>query len=92
MNDSVLLNMLKVDLGITSTAYDERLSQYLENAKAQIVREGVSDLDTSSSLDDAQLVIMYAAWTWNKRDSDGAMPRMLRWSLNNRVFGLKARG
>ena len=92
MNDSVLLNMLKVDLGITSTAYDERLSQYLENAKAQIVREGVSDLDTSSSLDDAQLVIMYAAWTWNKRDSDGQMPRMLRWSLNNRVFGLKARG
>lgn len=92
MNDSVMLNMLKVDLGITSTAYDERLSQYIENAKAQIVREGVSDLDTSSSLDDAQLVIMYAAWTWNKRDSDGQMPRMLRWSLNNRVFGLKARG
>lgn len=83
-----LLSMLKVDLGIMSTTvYDERLSQYLENALASIKEEGVT-LDLTV-LKDKQLVVMYAAWTWRKRESGEGMPRMLRYALNNRIFSEK---
>lgn len=85
-----LLSMLKVDLGImATTAYDERLGQYLENAAASIAEEGATlDLDI---LKDKQLVVMYAAWTWRKRDSGEGMPRMLRYALNNRIFSEKVK-
>lgn len=85
-----LLSMLKVDLGImATTAYDERLGQYLENAAASIAEEGATlDLD---NLKDKQLVVMYAAWTWRKRDSGEGMPRMLRYALNNRIFSEKVK-
>lgn len=89
MNESTMLEMLKIDLGITATAYNGRLAQMLKVAEAEIVREGASTLDASSSLSDANLVIMYAAWMWRRRDTMEAMPRMLRWQLNNRVFGEK---
>lgn len=82
-----LLTMLKVDLGITTTAYDTRLTQYINSAKEMIVTEGVT-LDTTD-LEDAQLVVMYAGWLWRKRDNGDAMPRMLRWTLNNRLFSEK---
>ena len=83
----VLLDMLKVDLGITTSAYDARLEQYIENAQTEITREGVS-LDMNS-VGDMQLVTMYAAWTWRKRADGAGMPRMLRYALNNRLFSQK---
>ena len=83
-----LLSMLKVDLGIMSTtAYDERLTQYLENAFSSIREEGAS-LDLTA-VKDCQLVVMYAAWTWRRRDSGEGMPRMLRYALNNKIFSEK---
>lgn len=86
MASALLLTMLKTDLGIMqTTAYDTRLGQYLDAAEQEIIKEGVSDLDTSS-IDDAQLVVMYAAWLWRKRDTMEGMPRMVRYALNNRVF------
>lgn len=84
-----LLEMLKVDLGITTFAYDERLNLYLENAQTEITREGVI-LDMSN-VGDMQLVVSYAAWMWRKRDTGDGMPRMLRYQLNNRIFSAKAR-
>ena len=84
------LQMLKTDLGITTTAYDSRLQQYLTSAQQMIEREGVKALDPSV-LEDAQLVVMYAAWMWRRRDSQDGMPRMLRWALNNRIMSEKMR-
>lgn len=82
-----MLTMLKVDLGITSAVYDLRLTQYLTSAQAEIIREGaVLDL---AQVDDMQLVVMYAAWMWRRRDGMEGMPRMLRWSLNNKIFAAK---
>lgn len=81
-----LLPNLKIDLGITTDAYNERLTAYLENAQKEIQREGVT---IGNEVDDDQLVIMYAAWTWRRRDSGEGMPRMLRYALNNRVFSQK---
>lgn len=82
----VLLPSLKIDLGITTTAFDSRLTSYIEAAQAEIQREGVTLL---SSVSDDQLVTMYAGWLWRKRDSGEGMPRMLRYALNNRVFAEK---
>lgn len=96
-----MLTMLKTDLGImTSTAYDTRLTQLLTAAKQYIINEGASTLD-ASKVEDMQLIVMYAAWLWRKRDgATGSvqnydattMPRMLRLALNNRVFREKAGG
>lgn len=84
MTDAEKLTMLKVDLGISVEAYDTRLSQYIQVAKAEIGREGITL--SEEDLDDNNLVIMYAAYMWRKRESGDGMPRMLRYALNNRLF------
>ena len=84
-----LLAMLKVDLGITTTAYDTRLTQYINSAKEMIGTEGITLNQTD--LEDAQLIVMYAGWMWRKRDTGEGMPRMLRYALNNRLFAEKMR-
>lgn len=87
MDTNTLLEQLKVDLGIVTDAYDNRLTQYLSAAKDQIEREGAT-LD-NSSISDNMLMVMYAAWMWRKRDTGEGMPRMLRYQLNNRIFQKK---
>ena len=90
MTEQDRLTMLKTDLGISSTGYDDRLKQILRSSETAIKKEGVSTLD-NTDLDDCQLIVMYAAWIWRQRDTGAGMPRMLRWSLNNRILGEKAR-
>lgn len=88
---TTLLSMLKTDIGITATAYDDRLKQYIQTAYKNIKAEGAQTLNVED-VEDAQLVVMYAAWMWRRRDSGDGMPRMVRYALNNRVLGEKARG
>lgn len=84
-----ILASLKVDLGILrTTAYDERLTEIIQASYQMIEREGAT-LNVST-LDDAQLVVMYSAWMWRRRDTGEGMPRMLRYALNNRVLSEKA--
>lgn len=84
MTPETMLLLMKTDLGITTTLYDERLLQYLAAAKQEIEREGcVLSADSAS---DTNLQIMYAAWMWRRRDTGEGMPRMIRWLLNNRLF------
>lgn len=78
------LSALKIDLGITTTAYDTRLAEYITAAENEIEREGA----TLNESDD-QLVVMFAAWLWRRRDSGEGMPRMVRYALNNRIFAEK---
>lgn len=87
MDYETMLDMLKIDLGISTTnKYDDRLKQYLQSAVKEIKREGAT-LSFTDSVEDANLVIMYAQWLWRKRDSGEGMPRMIRWEINNRLFG-----
>lgn len=81
---ATLLAMLKIDLGITATEFDERLTQYLRAAECFVKEEGGNP--NPDDIQDQQLLVMYAAWTWRKRDTGEGMPRMLRYLLNNRVF------
>ena len=90
MSEQDRLAMLKTDLRIMSTGYDERLKQILKSSEKAIKKEGVSTLD-NTDLDDCQLIVMYAAWIWRNSETGAGMPRMLRWSLNNRIFAEKAR-
>ena len=87
LQDKLLL--LKMDLQITTTAYDELLSQMISSAEGMIAREGIV-LD-SKKAEDTQLVVMYAAYLYRRRrDENPAMPRMLRFARNNRLFSQKA--
>lgn len=87
MNEELLLLSVKVDLGISTNVYDERLRSRLRTAQARIRAEGVTLGDTE---EDRDLVIMYAAWLWRYRQQNEPMPRMLRYALNNRILAEKA--
>lgn len=79
-----ILAAVKIDLGIMTDAYDERLTEYIAAAQKEITREGVTLTE-----DDDHIVAMYAEWLWRRRDSGEGMPRMVRYALNNRVFSEK---
>ena len=87
MDNDTMLTAVKVDLGITTTAYDVRLGQYLDAARSAIEREGI--VIDNYSVDDGNMVVMYAAHLWRKRDTGEGMPKMLRWMMNNRLFSQK---
>lgn len=102
MTDAELLSLTKSNLQIISTnpIHDDYLTNLIGVAKEEIKREGITlDLE---ALSDCNLVVMYAAYLFRKRASDGGevytttavrqtgMPRMLRYALNNRVFSEKA--
>ena len=89
MTNAEILTMLQVDLGemYPSTERTAYLNQAISAAQQFIAREGITLTD---SVEDGQLVEMYAAYLIRKRADDPGMPRMLRWALNNRLFGQKA--
>lgn len=82
--------MLQVDLGelYPNEQRAAYLTQAISAAQAFIAREGITLTD---SIEDGQLVEMYAAYLVRKRATTEPMPRMLRWTLNNRLFSQKAR-
>lgn len=82
-----LLIAMKVDLGIKSNAYDERLEDQIRTAIQEITAEGATLQQTAR---DRNLVLMYAEWRWRCRVTQEPMGRMLRLALNNRTFGEKA--
>lgn len=87
MNTELMLAALKVDLGIRSSVYDERLAARLTEAETELTAQGIVLEDT---VRDRELVIMYAGWLWRNRIDGAPMPRMLVTARNNRLFGRKA--
>lgn len=88
MDLQTLLSALKVDLGIGSTRYDDRLTDRLKEAQERLAAEGITLENTAR---DRDLVIMYAGWLWLNRIDGAPMPRMLVIARNNRLYGEKAR-
>lgn len=87
MTTDDILVILKIDLGISSTALDDYLTLLIQAAQGYIAKEGIT---LTASVPDGQLVEMYAAWLYRKRREENApMPRMLRWNLNNRLMAQK---
>ena len=89
----VMLGMLKVDLRLSTNAYDARLSQYITSAKAEIIREGYSFPETLT-IDDMQLIVLKAqlAWRTSRGERVDDLKRMLRFKLNNTILSQKMGG
>lgn len=97
MTDEEILTVLKVDLQVSTDKLDNYLGQIIQAARAYIQTEGIT-LDCS--VGDGMLVEMYSAYLYRRRREENvyrrwregnvAMPRMLRWALNNRLFSQKA--
>ena len=80
--------MTKSNLQIAGFTWDAYLAQLIIAAQEAIATQGITlDLEQVS---DCNLVVMYASYLYRKRaDDNPAMPRMLRYELNNRLFSQK---
>ena len=88
MTDAELLSMAKLNLAIIGETWDGYLLNLIAVSKKAIAREGIT-LNVSD-IEDCNLVVMYTAYLYRKRAEDtAAMPRMLRYALNNRIFSEK---
>lgn len=99
MTDKELLTMLEYNLELILDYMDEEarkakedeLTFYIKAAKEYIAREGITLVNTTG---DAALIVMYASWLYDRRkapEGNQAMPRMLRYNLNNRLFSEKVK-
>ena len=88
MSKSELLQILQANLDLLTldSTRQNQLEFLIDTAVELIAREGVTLTDPYTS-EDANLIVMYAAYLFRKRATDEPMPRMLRWALNNRIFG-----
>lgn len=93
MNKGDLLTLVQSNLDLLSVdkTRESQLNFLIDTAIELIAREGVK-LNEPYSSEDANLIVMYASYLYRKRATDEAMPRMLRWALNNRIFGRNADG
>ena len=90
MTEDDILAMLKIDLEISVTQRDEYLKNMIKLAEAAIKKEGINLGETNCTVEDGMLIQMYAAYLYRKRkEKDSAMPRSLRYALNNRLFSQK---
>lgn len=112
MNEQAILAMLKANLEKVNSVNDAYLNQLIGVAKAEIAREGVvlnatetedpetGEISVTYSMDDANLIVMYTAYLYRNRASNGegystaalypqGMPYMLRLALNNHLFSQK---
>lgn len=91
MKREEIMQILKIDIGISegTKAYDLYLNSLVGLAEVAITKEGIQLVD---SVEDGMLVEMYAAYLYRKRREGTAMPRQLRWMLNNKLFAQKAKG
>lgn len=87
MTDAELLILFKLQIQILTDALDEYLMQVLNARKDMIRREGiVEDLSSSEYI---QILLMQAAYLYNKRDTGEGEPRALRFAKNNLLFSQK---
>lgn len=84
MDQEQILQILKIDLQISTDALDTYLSGVISAATEYIQTEGIV---LNNTLGDGYLVEMYAAYLYRSRKQDvQQMPRYLRWALNNRLL------
>lgn len=91
MTSEEKLALLKQDLQMLTSANDEFLTSLITTAESAIQREGITLVENDMDIDMA--VIQYAAYLFRKRaSSETAMPRFLRYRLNNILFSQKGAG
>lgn len=87
MNDetkSILLELLKLDLGFKHTARDMYLNKLLPSVEKELIRKGlVLDIEQD---DDQMLVVDYAAWLYRNRQEYQPLPRNIQIRIHNRAM------
>lgn len=94
MDKTAVLSLLKGDLEKRNSVNDEYLESLIDVAIDRIQAEGIT---LGETVDDMQLVSMYAAYIYRRRTGNNegystealnpqGMPYMLRLALNNRIF------
>ena len=79
-----ILNLLKIDLGITHTLRDAFFIQLLQGSIQEIERRGIT-LDKNKA-DDQMLIVDYAAWVYRKRQEDLPLANNIQHRLRNRII------
>ncbi len=85
-----VLELLKLDLGISTDKRDKYFNAVLEAAVLELKRKGIS-LDLTNA-DDQMLLSDYAAWQYRKRQENIPMSENLKWRLMNRKMRMRAGG
>lgn len=96
MTDAARLTLLKSNLQMITNSNDTLLAFLLQQGAAALETEGVTD---DGSVMYEACVIDYAAYLFRKRAastangkaSETAMPRFLRWEINNLLMSQKIR-
>lgn len=88
MTDAQLLQLFKLQIQILTDAFDSYLQQILSAREDMIAREGIV---ADSSSEYYQILLMQAAYLYNKRDTGEGEPRSLRYRKNNLLFAQKIR-
>ena len=78
-----ILQLLKIDLGITHTLRDSFFIQLIKGTIKEIERRGIT-LDITMA-DDQMLVVDYAAWTYRKRIEGAPLATNIQHRLRNRI-------
>ena len=79
-----ILNLLKLDLGITHNLRDAFFIPLIEASIGEIEKRGIKlDLNNAS---DQMLVCDYSAWTYRKRQEDLPLANNIRQRLRNRII------
>jgi len=79
-----LLNLLKLDMGITHNLRDAFFMKLLDGTMQEIKRRGIT-LDLNSA-DDQMLVVDYASWMYRKRQEDVPLASNIQHRIRNRII------
>ena len=84
------LTLLKNDLQMLTSSNDTLLSSILDASVEYIQKEGITLVENDIGID--MVIVQYAAYLFRKRASnETAMPRFLRYNLNNILFSQKGK-
>jgi hypothetical protein len=79
-----LLNLLKLDLGITHNLRDAFFLQLLDGTIKEIERRGI--IVDKNSADDQMLVVDYACWVYRKRQENIPLADNIQHRIRNRII------
>lgn len=79
-----ILNLLKLDLGVTHSLRDAYFISLIKTTIAEIERRGIT-LEINKT-EDQMLVSDYSAWTYRKRQEDTPLANNIQHRLRNRII------
>lgn len=91
MTDEQILELVKFNLGISTTVRDRYLNNLIEGAKAELTEKGVTPDGQPDSYQKAYYYFIhdYVSWMYRNRGGEVALSPGLRFRLNNLIVGRK---